>query len=535
MAHRILKVLLTLTLIGITGFIFLNFLGQEHEEEITGPGGCKGIECETFCSKPENQKICREWCLENPDVCRTPPTREQPRRAIVTFRVIVPEQTPPEDTIYINIPNPHRMKKVDENIWQKTLLLESHPQTYFYSRGQLGEETEEEFLNKTGQWEKRKRRLEITSTEMQINDTVEKWRWLPLEKPRVNLLDPSGIEFLPRVNDEKLRIGGAFMDFWWESFSELIEPSMEELKQMKATSVMLTPTWILTEENGLPVLWEECGYCHYNLTAIGKHVEEARKRGLSMTFKLQMSFDERITVDFANKSKEWVDAFFNEKKKFIRKMAEIGVKTGVEIMIVSNLYDVAVARANYPGNSDEAVRQRIKGLVEVASNYSGKLAFEGTINPEDLRYVDVNDFDYFAVSLWQDLTDKNDPTLQELEDSISRIIDTEIKPTYELTGKPIFFESIPYPSIDGGNRINLVSQKARSYGLGSDPYDPTFEYDLQEQVDIYNALMNSIAKRPWIVGFYTFSYWYIDMIDKASNIRAKPAADQLKLWLETID
>jgi len=39
----------------------------EAEEELIGPGGCKGQECEQYC---QNNIECQNWCNENPELCK---------------------------------------------------------------------------------------------------------------------------------------------------------------------------------------------------------------------------------------------------------------------------------------------------------------------------------------------------------------------------------------------------------------------------------------------------------------------------------
>jgi hypothetical protein len=41
--------------------------GETEEEEDVGPGGCRGMECNQYCS--ENSEECDAWCAERPDSC----------------------------------------------------------------------------------------------------------------------------------------------------------------------------------------------------------------------------------------------------------------------------------------------------------------------------------------------------------------------------------------------------------------------------------------------------------------------------------
>ncbi len=60
---------------------------------------------------------------------------------------------------------------------------------------------------------------------------------------------------------------------------------------------------------------------------------------------------------------------------------------------------------------------------------------------------------------------------------------------------------------------------------------PGASLDLSEQVDIYNAALNAINGREWIVGFVSRGYYPpVAVQDLSASIHGKPAADVLWYW-----
>jgi len=59
----------------------------------------------------------------------------------------------------------------------------------------------------------------------------------------------------------------------------------------------------------------------------------------------------------------------------------------------------------------------------------------------------------------------------------------------------------------------------------------TVNLDIQQQVDIYDAMFNAINARSWVSGFVSRGYYApVALQDKSASIHGKPASDSLWSW-----
>jgi hypothetical protein len=59
----------------------------------------------------------------------------------------------------------------------------------------------------------------------------------------------------------------------------------------------------------------------------------------------------------------------------------------------------------------------------------------------------------------------------------------------------------------------------------------TVNLDLQQQVDIYDAMFNAINTRTWVNGLISRGYFApVALQDKSASIYGKPAADLIWYW-----
>jgi hypothetical protein len=101
-------------------------------------------------------------------------------------------------------------------------------------------------------------------------------------------------------------------------------------------------------------------------------------------------------------------------------------------------------------------------------------------------------------------------------------------------GKP-FIIALAYPSSsssatgcipDGGNGcLNWTALSRPNADI------TTVNLDLQQQVDIYDAMFNAINTRNWVSGFVSRGYFPpVALQDKSASIHGKPTSDLLWYW-----
>jgi len=141
-------------------------------------------------------------------------------------------------------------------------------------------------------------------------------------------------------------------------------------------------------------------------------------------------------------------------------------------------------------STEKNVTQWQEIISDVRVRYSGSITYAVTLDHyEVVTWWDS--LDYVGIDAYFPLTNKYDPTLEELKEAWSRIA-TDLESWQTTVNKPVVFTEIGYRS---GNGTNIV------------PWDwqTNMAIDLQEQVDCYEASFQVLWNKPWFYGFY----WWI--------------------------
>lgn len=204
---------------------------------------------------------------------------------------------------------------------------------------------------------------------------------------------------------------------------------------------------------------------------------------------------------------DW-QAWFASYEDFINHYAELAESQGVEEFCVGAELLGTSHRESDWREVITGVRQRFSGPITYASNYGG----------EETAIIWWDALDYIGVDAYYELTDKNDPTLEELKAAWEGPA-TTLEELASLYGKPIILTEIGYRSIDGANKAPWDWQ---SPGI----------VDLQEQVDCYQAVFETFWERSWLGGIYWW-WWSTDPDlggpeDDTYTPHDKPAEDVLR-------
>ncbi|MEW5959983.1 MAG: hypothetical protein AB1801_19860, partial [Chloroflexota bacterium] len=206
---------------------------------------------------------------------------------------------------------------------------------------------------------------------------------------------------------------------------------------------------------------------------------------------------------------EW-DAWFNSYQNFIRHYADLAETYGVDQFAVGTELVGTTHREDDWRAIIAAVRQRYHGPITYAALYDG----------EETGITWWDAVDYIGVDAYYELTDKNDPSVEELRQGWTAPV-TTLTNLADRWDKPIIFTEIGYRSLDGANQ---------------QPWDSLAEgnIDLQEQADAYRAAFESVYNRPWFAGMFWWD-WSTNpdkggVCDNDYTPYGKPAEDILRTW-----
>ncbi len=218
------------------------------------------------------------------------------------------------------------------------------------------------------------------------------------------------------------------------------------------------------------------------------------------------------TFNSENQWQEW----FASYREFINYYATFSQEAGVDMLFIGNELGSTTHREADWRRVIQEVRQRFKGLITYDSLCSGPFP-----QGEYARIKWWDAVDYIGVNGYLPLTNKNDPTVEELKAAwMNKSYLAELESLSNKFNKPIIIAEIGYPSVDG---INKNPASAR--------FDAP--QDIQEQADCYNAAFEVFWGKPWLKGIFWF-YWPSNPIpgpvDANYTPYGKPAEEVLKQY-----
>lgn len=214
---------------------------------------------------------------------------------------------------------------------------------------------------------------------------------------------------------------------------------------------------------------------------------------------------------------EWFDSY----RDYVNHYATLSQEAGVDMLCIGVEMGGVTHREEDWRRVIQEVRQRYKGAITYSSLC---VAFAGISFPwgEVPRIKWWDAVDYIGVNGYNQLTDKNDPTVAELKaawtDRGHIVLLESLSRQYN---KPIVITEIGYESKDGANRWP-------GWG-GKDRQGPV---DLQEQADCYQATLEVLWGKPWLAGIFWFQ-WDVSTSKGGPNSDTytpygKPAEEVLK-------
>ncbi|MBN1159814.1 MAG: hypothetical protein JXA43_01085 [Candidatus Diapherotrites archaeon] len=525
----------------------LNYLDEYNcfPKDCNLPPGMKEL-CENYkagtiswpadCNDFSEQK-CRDLCESE----KAKPTVTKP----VTFIVDVPENTPTEDdnlfiqiipiANYSSFYTMSPMEQIDDFKWKVSVSLEPNQGIvhYRYFRNNFGDASREEILPEQGEVY----REAFVKPGDTVYDKVNKWRWFPAVGeilPQVESL-VSETDIITRISNEKFQRGYLYYDFWWDGSEDFVDPTNARMKEKNGNWVGIWPAWDYIESEPLPKLGYE-GHSHVHTPeALDIHLSKTNESSLNILLGPQLCCH---NPDAAKEySDEWWEAWFDEMDRFSVYFAEEAEKNGIEYLVLfdeSNMW----RNPNAPADIKERYSAHIQKVREV---YSGKLGLyfytTNSYKEPDAVYPSLEEadifspaqFDFITVSMWGSLTDKNEPTADEIEANFRKIAEGGIKSLYDKYNKPIIIVSSAYPSVDGGLKGDIAWDTT---GIQMwDEYSDAYTLDLEEQAIGHEGIMRVVAETSYIIGYYPFTYAYTTLPEsKDWNIRGKPAEDIIAGW-----
>ena len=459
----------------------------------------------------------------------------------ITFSVQVPASTPESDFLSLQL-NPYGwveplpMWAMGNNQWLYILYspLDMIPQlSYRYCRnGLCGSADDMATIGSDSPGKP----ITLGKDAQTFQDTVDNWAWWQPSNTPTTVI---AAEIQPRGGD--FTAGIEFQPVYHPSMQLRFVPAYQSIRQVGANWVVIDPTWSISTANppvmepipGFDPLWADL------ITVL----HEANNQGLKSAVFPSPRFESSPEEWWNSSSRDvyWWDAWFDRYEAFILHHADAATQGGASALIIGGdwilpaLPDGQLSDGTPSGVPEDAAERWTQIISAARQHFSGTIMWavsyqDGLDNIPG--FIDQLDKIYL---LWSaPLTDQTDPQEASLQEQVGTILDADIAPVQELNGKAIIL-AVEYPSANGSASGCIPDEAGNCVPAANlarpRPDLPGVSLDLQEQVDIYNAIFSAVNQRSWINGIVSRGYYYPAALqDKSASVNGKPAQDVLWYW-----
>jgi len=458
----------------------------------------------------------------------------------ILFEVDVPPETPIGDVIYIQFnpfawTEPIPMWKEGTNRWAYKLygpLNIVGAFGYRYCRNaQCGSADDASTAGENT----RGKSVTPTITSQDIQDTVSQWAWAQGQTASLVQTDipARGTVFVAGVE---------FQQFYDPSLQTFTPPALQNIHALGGNWIIFDPSWTYINNNQL-VFAQSPGKDPFK-----KDMTESIASARALNLNVALFPQPRFRVDAnefwrsAPRDSTWWDNWFNHYRAFAVNFADMATQADAQAVILGGdwiapaLPNGKLADGTSSGAPADAEARWQAVVAEVRQHYSGNVLFALPYTNADI-VAPVNlikDTDGLYLLWFAKLSSSAKPNKADILAEAGRLLDNNIFPVQSQTGKPVII-GLSYPSstysatgcipASSGSCLDWTALNRPNVDI------TTVSLDLQQQFDIYDALLNAVNGRAWVSGVVSRGYFPpVALNDKSASVHGKPAADLLWYW-----
>jgi hypothetical protein len=466
-----------------------------------------------------------------------------PAYAGLTFRVSVPANTPPSDSLSIQFSpfawfEPLPMWEDSDGTWTYVLngpLDFGGTLAYRYCRNlQCGSADD---IDTAGSGTPG-RSITPSAEPQTITDTVRAWQWLPAESlPPTDVVAPA---LSPRPG---FAVGYELVSAHRPSWSGFMPAALAEMAARGSNAVIFTPTWTLQVNRPLPILGLDPARAGLRGDLLA-WTSEAGRLGLQVGLQPALTPAYGTVAEWwsgGQRDAAWWAVWYESYRSFILTQARLASEAGASSLILGGaeiapaLPDGRLADGS-PSGAPADADARWRALIgEVRGVFAGRIGFRldlgETLQPPPSFIEAVDDV---HIAWFAPLTPGGPADVQSMQATAAGLLDRTILASPVLASKPIVLH-VTYASVEGGARAcpaapDGACRSPAEFDLGA-VVDADLPVDLAAQAQAYNALLLEAAGRQAITGFFAArTYPVAALLDKSASTHGKPAQEILTFW-----
>lgn len=460
----------------------------------------------------------------------------------ILFEVTVPANTPPGDTVYIQF-NPYSwthpipMWKRDATHWAYKLYGPLNIVGSFGYRYCRNAQCDSADDAQTAGTNARGRTVTPSLSPQDLIENISQWAW-PLNAGTASLVATSipsrGTGFMAGIEYQ------TYYDPSTPTYNDL---ALQNILGLGANWVVYTPSWtykrvtpnIFTEQPGKDPFWADTA----------RAVTEARSRNINAAIFPQPRFAVDANDFWKNAPRDgnWWNDWFEHYRAFAIHFADQATLSGAQALILGGdwilpaLPSGTLADGTSSGAPADAETRWKNLIAEVRQHFRGSVLFAVPYN--SINFVPpvniLKDADGVYLLWFAKLsTVASAPNKTDMITEAGKLLDQNIAPVQVQVNKP-FIIALSYPSssnsatgcIPNGSGLCLdwTSLNRPNADISA------VNLDLQQQVDIYDAIFTAMNARTWVSGFVSRGYFEpVELQDKSASIHGKPTRDLLWYW-----
>ncbi len=462
--------------------------------------------------------------------------------APILFEVTTPPDTPAGDLIYIQF-NPYGwtqpipMWPEGNNRWAYKLfgplnIIGSF--TYRYCRNaQCGSADDATTAGDTAHG----RNVSPTITAQDIQDTVNQWAW------RQDIGNATLVQTDIPSRGTGFVAGVEFQSFYEPNLPTFTPYALQNIKAFNGNWVIYDPTWSFSRSNPLIFTQQPGKDPFWSDTTSG--IAYARALNMNVALFPQPRFPTNANDFWKNAPRDsgWWDNWFNHYRAFALNFADMATKAEAQSIVLGGEWIAPALPSGKlvdgnPSGVPADAEARWKAIVaEVRQHYRGLVLFAIPYNNSTDVVPPINllkDTDGIYLLWYAKLGDQANLSVGAMTEEAGRLLDNNVFPAQSQTGKPVII-GISYPSAtnsatacipDGSNGcLDWTALNRPNADIGA------ATLNLQQQMDIYDAMFHAINGRSWVSGLVSRGYYPpVELQDKSASIHGKPAANLLWYW-----
>lgn len=365
---------------------------------------------------------------------------------------------------------------------------------------------------------------------------IPAWAWLESETQQVVVpnatIDPRDPQFMAGVS---------FLPGYHPSWQPYLGSAIQEIQQIGSNSLIISPTWHVSHQNP-PVLEPVAGLDPLWLD-LARMTVNAQQRSLRIVMHpvVMVNGSAADWWQSAPLDEGWWQTWFDRYRAFMISNADLAAQTGAEVLVIGDETIVpslpgGLLSDGTPSNVPADMEARWRSLIaEIRAHYPGKLAwfvpYAGALPALPQFLADV---DLLYVQMSPPFAAADDADAVQIQEQVTAMIDNDIALLQQQTIRPVMI-GLQMPSASGA--LDRCVEDEEGDCIAQDdflrPSDNTagLELALEDQADVYAAVLSVLNDREWITGFFAEGFYPpVGLRDASVSIRNKPASDVLQYW-----